>query len=278
MTFEDIAEDFSRRVVAIEPLLFLTRDGGMQAEAVAALQQLYTELEGYRASAEVQNSVEPANIFLGFKCIVSSVAEELNVYRLLKMDQSDRAWDALIRSQAGCDAALRAHRSFSYLTPKAQRLRELEKFLFPPLQFVSAGMIVRRQICSICRDEYAACDHLAGKPYCGRFCYVALADVEPNHVALVDVPANRHCRILSVSTPTGQRNVMTSRVSQMEGSEFEHSENQLVAQSVIATQMDFEGENATGTTFPIDIKDVEQISPPEAAADNDRDLLQSDKN
>lgn len=252
MTFQDIAEDFTWRVTTIEPLLILTRDSGLQGEAIVALREFFEELEGYRASAEAQGAEDPANIFLGFKSIVSGLAEELSLYRLLKAGEPDRAWDALIRAQAAFDAALRAHASFDYLSPKAHRLRELEGFLFPPVQFLSAGMIVRKQECSICNADYAACDHLAGKPYCGRFCYVILKEVEPDHVALVKEPANRHCRVVAFSTPEGRRNVMTWLVTKPEGSEGEHTDEQFVVQSVIATQMDFEGENVTGTSFPND--------------------------
>lgn len=257
MTFEDIIEEFNRRTAEVEPLLILTRDSGLQAGAVDELKSYHTTLENYRSHAEAQRAEDPANILLGFKSVVSGLAEELNLYRLLKSEEPDRAWDALIRSQAGFDAALRAHNTFDYLRSKAERLRDLERYLFPPLSFLSAGMIVRRQECSICEADYAACDHLAGRPYCGRFCYIVLKEVEPNHVALVEEPANRHCRIVSFSTPEGRRNVMTWLVSRTEVREGEHNEHQFVAESVIATQLDFEGEQSTGTAFPVDLRPYE---------------------
>lgn len=250
MTFQEIAEDFTRRVTAIEPLLILTRDSGLQAEGIDALRDYFEELEIYRADAEAQGADDAANVFLGFKSIVSGLAEELSVYRLLKSEDPNRAWDSLIRAQDAFGAAMRAHSSFDYLAPKARRLRELENYLFPPVQFLSAGLIVRRQECSICNADYSECDHLAGKPYCGRFCYVILKGAEPDHVALVDEPANRHCRVVAFSTPEGRRNVMTWLVTKTEGGEQGHTEEQFVAESVIATQRDFEGENVTGTPFP----------------------------
>ena len=253
MTLHEIVEEFNRRTAEVEPLLILTRDSGLQAGAVDELKSYYTTLETYRSQAEAQRAEHAANILLGFKSVVSGLAEELNLFRLLKSEEPDRAWDALVRAQAGFDAALRAHHSFDYLRPKAERLRELERYLFPPLRFLSAGMIVRRQECSICEADYAACDHLAGRPYCGRFCYIVLKEVEPNHVALVEEPANRHCRIVSFSTPEGRRNVMTWLVFKTEVREGEHTEDQFVAESVLATQMDFEGEQATGTAFPVDL-------------------------
>jgi hypothetical protein len=249
-TIHDIAEDFSQRVTAAENLLYLTRDAGLQRESLTELRIYYDEVESYRASAEAALAEHPANILLGFKSVVSALAEELNLYLFLKADQPDAAWDALIRAQAGVDAALRAHKSFAYLAAKVRRLRDLESCLFPPIQFLSAGLIVRRQECSICHDDYAACDHLAGRPYCGRFCYVVLRDVEPDHVALVEEPANRHCRVVAFSVPGGRKNVMTWRVVSNSEGEPQAPEDHFVAESVIATQMDFEGENSVGTPFP----------------------------
>lgn len=43
---------------------------------------------------------------------------------------------------------------------------------------------------------------------------------------------------------------MSWRVTKLEANEVEHSDEQFVAESVVATQMDFEGENMTGTAFP----------------------------
>lgn len=247
---QDVAEEFARRVTDGEKLLYLTRDAGLQRETLTKLRPYFQELESYRAAAEAAGAEHPANILLGFKSVVSALAEELNLYLFLKADEPDAAWDALIRAQAGIDAALRAHESFAYLAGKVQRLRDLESFLFPPVQFLSAGMIVRRQECSICHGDYAACDHLAGRPYCGRFCYVVLRDVEPDHVALVEEPANRHCRVVAFSVPGGRKNVMTWRIAPNPGSEPQVPDDHFVAESVIATQMDFEGESPTGTPFP----------------------------
>lgn len=249
-TLQDVAERFSRYVTEAERLLYLTRDAGLQRETLTELRPYYEELESYRAAAEAANAEHPANIPLGFKSVVSALAEELNLYLFLKADEPDSAWDALVRAQAGIDAALRADESFAYLAAKVRRLRDLEACLFPPMQFLSAGLIVRRQECSLCHDDYAACDHLAGRPYCGRFCYVVLRDAEPDHVALVEEPANRHCRVIAVSVPDGRRNVMTWRVTPSFGSEPQAPNDHFVAESVIATQMDFEGENSAGTPFP----------------------------
>ncbi|NML91551.1 hypothetical protein HHL26_21165 [Sphingobium sp. TB-6] len=85
----------------------------------------------------------------------------------------------------------------------------MEKWFFPPQVFMSAGLIVKRQECSLCGDDYEKCDHIAGRPYMGRLCAVVLKEVTPDHVALVEAPANRRCRITAFSVPGGRRNRMT---------------------------------------------------------------------
>lgn len=240
-----IAEDFTARVTAIEPLLFLTRDSELKRQAIGALEQLYAELDGYRTAASAGGVETEANILLGLSAATAGLIEELRVYLLLKAEDPDKAWDALVRAQSAFSAALRAHASFAYLAPKAKHLRDLERYLFPPLQFVSAGTIVREQVCSICNAEYDACDHLAGRPYCGEFCAVILKQVEPDHIALVDEPANRHCRITAVGTPEGKRNVMTWRVTPAKAGDTPYVEGQLIAESIIATMSNFGSEVAS---------------------------------
>ena len=246
ITLPRIAEDFTARVTAVEPLLFLTRDSRLQRDAIAALEQLVAELEGYRAAAAAKRAETEANILLGLRTAANGLIEELRVYLLLKAEDPDQAWDALVRSQAAFAAAMRAHASFAYLAAKADHLRALERYLFPPIQFVSAGLIVREQVCSICRADYSACDHLAGRPYCGQFCTVILKQAEPDHIALVDEPANRHCRITAIGTATGRRNVMTWRVTPPKAGDTPYVEGELIADSIIATTSHFGCEEADG--------------------------------
>jgi hypothetical protein len=91
---------------------------------------------------------------------------------------------------------------------KAEHLVAIEKIIFPPQSFVSSGLVVRHQICSICGAEYGGCDHLAGKPYWGRFCCIITRGIEGNHVALVKQPADKGCRVTHFAVEGGSRNKM----------------------------------------------------------------------
>ena len=164
---------------------------------------------GARLTAIMAGSERAANDLLGLAAIGNSLACELEVYVLLKDGASETAWIRLIDAQDAIVAASRASCSFSNLDAKFERLREMEKWLFPPQSFTSAGMIAGRQDCSICRDDYSKCNHIAGRPYMGRFCNVELKNIRPDHVALVEAPYDRRCRVTSFSVTGGSRNKMT---------------------------------------------------------------------
>jgi hypothetical protein len=204
-----VIEAFNARTATAEALVFVTRDTALQEEAAADLKDLRTLVDAARGAQAEAGNEDAANFLLGLVCGVDALISELNAYLLIKAGDPERAWDALVTAQVAIGAAMRAHWDFGYLEKKANHLRELERYLFGPQSFMSAGMIVRRQECSICGHDYSLCDHLAGQPYCGEFCMLILKDVEADHVAFVDEPADRRCRVTSFSVSGGRRNKIT---------------------------------------------------------------------
>ena len=193
----------------------------------------------------IQNGTpREANILLGLRALVQAGVAELELYLLLKQDLPDEAWDQLIKAQSSIGAAMRADLSFLFLEAKAIRLRALEDYLFPPQQFLSAGLIVGYQECSICKESYDQCNHIAGRPYHGRFCNIILKDVTGDHVALVDEPANRHCRVTAFSVPGGTRNKMSWVITPhaVDHQSQDLPEGAMIAHSTIASIEDFGGE------------------------------------
>jgi len=205
----DVIDAYNRLLQEIEPLLFVARDSSLQRAGGEALRAFVDRADQVRLAAMMERDEEGANHLLAFRSAARALAFEMDMYLLLKADKPEEAWNALIQAQGELGAAARAHRSFDHLEPKAQNLRELERTLFPPQIFMSAGMIVREQRCSICNDSYEKCDHIAGRPYMGRFCSVLLQQVSLDHVAIVDDPADRLCRVTSFKVPGGIRNRMT---------------------------------------------------------------------
>ena len=134
---------------------------------------------------------------------------EIRMWLLLKDEKPDEAWEELINAQTAAVAAARAHNAFSHLERRAEYLETIEATVFPPQVFVSAGVIVRYQECSICGNEYGECAHVAGRPYLGRFCSIIARDIAADHTAIVKSPADKGCRITHFDNGDGNRNRMT---------------------------------------------------------------------
>ena len=204
-----IEAGYAALLVEIEPLLFLARDSGLQQAGIGRVEAFLKKVEFSRITAIQAQEERNANALLGLAMVVAALGSELNVYLLLKSDQPEAAWNNLIDAQEQTLAAGRATDALTNLQAKFEHLRTLEDHLFPPQTFVSSGLIAGRQLCSICRADYAACDHLVGRAYMGRFCSLSLEDIRLDHIALVEQPADRRCRVVTMKVDGVTRNKMT---------------------------------------------------------------------
>lgn len=193
----------------VEPLLFMARSLALQRSALQLTQAFVERAEQARLSAIISRNEAEANVLLGFSSIGHALGSELAMFILLKEDQGEKAWDKLIDAQDQILAAASASQHFSNLEAKFAHLREMEDHFFPPQVFVSAGLIVRQQHCSICQDDYEKCDHIAGRPYMGRLCSIVPREISADHIAVVKAPADRRCRITTFNDAGGVRNKMT---------------------------------------------------------------------
>lgn len=192
-----------------ETYLFITRDTALQSEARAKLQDLQKRVAELKAAAISKGIEDLSNLFLGFECVADCLLSELAMWINLKNGSADEAWNNLVQAQTAGIASIRAHPGFSHNQEHVTRLEDIEKLIFPPQVFVSAGLIVNTQDCSICGSEYGECNHLAGRPYMGQFCAIVARDITGNHVAVVETPADKRCRVITFTTAQGTRNRMT---------------------------------------------------------------------
>lgn len=209
-----VKADYDRLTAQFEPLLFLARSGRLQAEAVVALRSLVDRIDLSRIHA-IRTCDEPiANAMFALKSLAQAMSAELDVYLLLKRDQPEKAWNRLIDAQEAIGLAMRAEPRLGRKAGNLVRLRELEAALFPPQTFTSAGLIARGLSCTICRGDYEACTHVAGRVYMGRLCSAAPVDVVADHLAVVADPVDRRCRFTSRGVPgVGMRNLMTWEIA-----------------------------------------------------------------
>lgn len=205
-------EQFNEDVEGLAQLTYIVRDSDLQRDAIVKLSELAAKVHDWKRQAIADQSEDHANIFLGCECAVKALQAELEMWLQLKNDKPDDAWNKLIVAQMATRDAVRSHPGFSHLEARAARLVNIERVVFPKQVFFSAGLIVERQQCSICGTDYDECAHVAGKPYMGQMCSVILRNVAADHVAIVDEPANKQCRVVEFSDAGGRRNRMTWRL------------------------------------------------------------------
>jgi hypothetical protein len=225
---------FNKIVEESQVFLFITRDSDLQKQACEKLKDLLAQVAVEQESSESTGDEDYSNVLLGCKCVAGALIAEIRMWLLLKEGRADEAWDKLVAAQGGLSGAMRAHKGFAHLGPLIQKLDTVEHVVFPPQVFLSVGMIVKSQICSICGEEYEDCKHVKGRPYMGKFCTVTLIPSQIDHVSLVDSPANKSCRVTKFSAEGGERNRMTWRVELGDNHTQEGTEG-LKTQGIIAT-------------------------------------------
>ena len=204
--------EFNKRVKESEIFRSIARDSELQQEACENLESVLPEIAQEKKKAIENNDEDYANLLLGCECVAKSLLNELKMGLLLKQDRPDEAWNRLVDAQMKATNAAKADDGFRHLEHHRRRLEMIEKIVFPPQVFLSAGMIIHEQECSICGEDYDECEHLAGKPYMGEFCYVTITGIHLDHLSIVETPANKRCRITSVYVDGVWRNWMTRKI------------------------------------------------------------------
>ena len=205
--------EFNDTIKDTEVFLSIARASELQQDASEVLERLSPKIAEEKARGIATKDEDYANMLLGCECVARALIAELKMWILLKQEEPEAAWDQLVYAQNAFSAAARAHDSFSHLTFHNQRMEAIEQLVFPPQVFSSVALIVERQKCSICGDEYEDCAHLIGKPYMGEFCSVIMGgNVEIHSVSIVENPADKRCRIQYFDVEDGNRNRMTWRI------------------------------------------------------------------
>lgn len=207
---------FDALVERSENMLSIVRGRELQEQACSELAEALAAITAEKQRAIEAEDENYANMLLACECVASALAAEIRMWMLLKSEEPDAAWDQLVTAQMASVDAVRAHEVFSHLKRYVQRLEAVERLVFPPQVFISSGFVVKSQECSVCGWEYEECDHLVGKPYMGKFCYIIARDLEIDHVSIVNCPADKRCRVQKFSDEGGQRNRMTWRIEPSE--------------------------------------------------------------
>lgn len=204
---------FSNFAKGCQRFCFMSRAKELQLEKIEIIKIFKKEASELKQEAIADGDEDSANAMLSFEEILNALSEELKMWVALKDDDANSAWDHLINAQVAIRGALQAHTLADHLEGYSARLHALELLLFPPMKFLSTGMIIENSECSICGEEYGECNHVKGRAYMGEHCVRIIKKVKQlKEVSIVDEPADKHCRVEKITDNGGTRDFLTWRI------------------------------------------------------------------
>ncbi|PPC64159.1 hypothetical protein C1Y41_05845 [Pantoea sp. ICBG 1758] len=216
---KQIVKFFNTFIEEAEFYSYLARSSHLQLEQCFILDEVINRATGFKLNSIKFLKEKEANCFLGYECVIGAVRSELLMWILIKMDKPNEAWEKLVAAQMGYLDASRADKGFSNCRKRKEVLEGLEDKVFPSQAFVSAGFSSERIDCSICGERYSKCVHLRGKAYMGQFCEVIHRNPRGDHIALVDSPADKRCRIISIKKNGGYQDKLSGMITPYEDGE-----------------------------------------------------------
>lgn len=233
MTIKQVVEYLNEGIRDTENLLVLTRSSKLQLKQCLTLDMYLYNVRRIKQESVLLGKEDEANLFLGFECAFGAMRSELMMWIQIKQDLPNEAWDCLVAAQMGCMDATRAHQGFAKCEQRLEKLKLLEEQLFSPQSFMSVGFISDGLDCSICGERYSRCEHLRGKPYMGKFCEINHRNPRGDHAALVKVPADKRCRIVSFKTKDGHRDKLSWEITPYTDNEAFTDDGALEANSIL---------------------------------------------
>jgi hypothetical protein len=208
----EFLEDFHQVVHECQRFCYAARARECQVESIAALDTLDSRIAPLKAEMVEMQDEDAANCLLSLSLAARALSYELKMWIALKDDSAASAWDSLVEAQTHASNAIRAHRISDHLERYVERLDALERLLFPPITFMSIGMIIQESSCSICGSQYGDCDHVKGEVYMGEMCVREITQADLSEVSVVPEAANKHARVLTFSDGDAMRDVLTWRL------------------------------------------------------------------
>lgn len=207
----DFLDEFESTIQECERFAFAVRAREFQVEGIEKLRILGERLSAMKARAIEASDEDSANCLLCLERITMALEKELGMWVAFKDDKPALAWDELVSAQSFALDAIRAHEIGTNAIHYFEKLELLERLLFPPMMFMSPGVIVLASECTICGSEYGECNHIKGRPYMGEICTRKLTKVEVREVSIVSNPANKHARIYQISEGNTMRDLLSWR-------------------------------------------------------------------
>ena len=178
--------------------LFITRDKALLVEQITILNDIASNIKEAKEKFIAKQDEANSNKWLSIESISLSILNGLIMFTELQKNNPEPAWNSLISAQ---NHAYWSSIAYELPTTTIQRdcsnhFYNIEKVLFPSQIFMSVGMVVAESICSICQKQTSKCEHIRGEVYMGEICGQIHAKIKSvNEVSIVNVPADKQCRV-----------------------------------------------------------------------------------
>ena len=207
-----LIDEFNQMAAIAQKKAFITVGIEIQKEEIETIQNYLKELSELKSEFVKKDLENEANLVYCIENSLLAIAYELQMLVHLKEDKMSEAWNNLVRAQVIygtviSNSPFQSEENDNYLN----RLEQYEKLLFPNLYFQSVGGIIKESHCSICNQKSGKCYHIKGKLYKGKLCTRVITDIQLEEVSLVENPANKHCRVLSIEQNGKVIDIMTLR-------------------------------------------------------------------
>jgi hypothetical protein len=195
-----LINEFNEMAASAQKKAFITVGIEIQKEEIETIKNYRNELSNLKTQFVERKLENEANLVYCIDKSLLAVQYELQMLVNIKEDRMSEAWGNLVNAQVTYGAVVRNY-PFEFETTNCyvERLEAYEKLLFPKMFFASVGGVIKKSNCSICKEPYSKCQHIKWRLYNGELCVREITEMELEEGSLVEVPANKHCRILTTS-------------------------------------------------------------------------------
>lgn len=240
-----LIKEFNEVASRVQKKAFITIGIEIQKEEIDNLKNYRKELLQLKEGLKKRQLENEANLIYCIDNSLLALQYELQMLVNIKEDKMSEAWGNLVNAQVIYGTVVRNYPfELESETGYLERLANYEKLLFPNLFFQSAGGIIKKSHCSICNEKYGKCNHLKGKLYNGELCCRMITEMELEEVSLVDNPANKHCRVLTIETNGRKIDIMTLReVNSTNEKESTNAQQCMTAIAGVSSKLEVNEEN-----------------------------------
>lgn len=195
-----LIKEFNEMAAIAQKKAFITVGTEIQKEEIEIIKSYRDELCELKKQFVEKKQENEANLIYNIDRSLLAVQHELQMLVNIKEDRMSEAWANLVNAQVTFGTVVRNY-PFEFETANGyvERLEAYEKLLFPKMFFSSVGGIIKKSNCSICKEPYSKCNHIKGRLYNGELCVREITEMDLEEVSLVDIPANKLCRMMTTS-------------------------------------------------------------------------------